>query len=66
MALLPLVNKLSYFEIEDRLRQECDIPVFHDDQHGTAIVVGAAMINANRIVKKDILFPLVFYYISES
>ena len=42
------------FEIEDRLRQECDIPVFHDDQHGTAIVVGAAMINANRIVKKDV------------
>lgn len=42
------------FEIEDRLRQECDIPVFHDDQHGTAIVVGAGMLNANRIVKKDI------------
>ena len=42
------------FEIEDRLRQECDIPVFHDDQHGTAIVVGAGMINANRIVKKDV------------
>lgn len=40
------------FEIEDRLRQECDIPVFHDDQHGTAIVVGAGMMNANRIVKK--------------
>ena len=40
------------FEIEDRLRQECDIPVFHDDQHGTAIVVGAGMVNANRIVKK--------------
>lgn len=42
------------FEIEDRLRQECDIPVFHDDQHGTAIVVGAGMINANRIVQKDV------------
>ncbi|WP_285398379.1 malic enzyme-like NAD(P)-binding protein [Lysinibacillus sp. fls2-241-R2A-57] len=42
------------FEIEDRLRQECDIPVFHDDQHGTAIVVGAGMINANRIVNKDV------------
>jgi len=42
------------FEIEDRLRQECEIPVFHDDQHGTAIVVGAGMINANRIVKKDV------------
>lgn len=41
------------FEIEDRLRAECDIPVFHDDQHGTAIVVGAAMINALRIVDKQ-------------
>ena len=34
------------FEIERRLKQECDIPVFHDDQHGTAIVVAAAGINA--------------------
>lgn len=42
------------FEIEDRLRQECDIPVFHDDQHGTAIVVGAGLLNANKIVKKDV------------
>ncbi|MER1985367.1 MAG: malic enzyme-like NAD(P)-binding protein [Solibacillus sp.] len=42
------------FEIEDRLRAECNIPVFHDDQHGTAIVVGAAMINANKLVKKNI------------
>lgn len=42
------------FEIEDRLRQECGIPVFHDDQHGTAIVVGAGLINANKIVKKDV------------
>ncbi|MER2000787.1 MAG: malic enzyme-like NAD(P)-binding protein, partial [Lysinibacillus sp.] len=41
------------FEIEDRLRAECDIPVFHDDQHGTAIVVGAAMINALRIIDKQ-------------
>lgn len=41
------------FEIEDRLRQECNIPVFHDDQHGTAIVVGAGLTNANKIVKKD-------------
>ena len=40
------------FEIEDRLRQECNIPVFHDDQHGTAIVVGAGLINAMKIVKK--------------
>jgi malate dehydrogenase (oxaloacetate-decarboxylating) len=41
------------FEIEDRLRAECDIPVFHDDQHGTAIVVGAALINALRIIDKQ-------------
>ena len=41
------------FEIEDRLRAECKIPVFHDDQHGTAIVVGAALTNANKIVKKN-------------
>ena len=42
------------FEIEKRLKEICDIPVFHDDQHGTAIVVGAALINALRLVKKDI------------
>ena len=42
------------FEIEKRLKEICDIPVFHDDQHGTAIVVGAALINALKIVKKDI------------
>ncbi|MBQ8320763.1 MAG: NADP-dependent malic enzyme [Clostridia bacterium] len=42
------------FEIEKRLKEICDIPVFHDDQHGTAIVVAAALINALRIVKKDI------------
>jgi malate dehydrogenase (oxaloacetate-decarboxylating) len=41
------------FEVEDRLRAELNIPVFHDDQHGTAIVVGAALINALRIVEKD-------------
>lgn len=41
------------FEIEDRLRAECKIPVFHDDQHGTAIVVGAGLTNALRIVKKE-------------
>lgn len=41
------------FEIEDRLRAECNIPVFHDDQHGTAIVVGAGLTNALRLVKKD-------------
>lgn len=42
------------FEIETRLKNELSIPVFHDDQHGTAIVVGAALINALKIVKKDI------------
>ncbi len=42
------------FEIERRLKELCDIPVFHDDQHGTAVVVGAALINALRAVKKDI------------
>ena len=42
------------FEIERRLKKECDIPIFHDDQHGTAIVVLAAMINALKIVQKDI------------
>jgi malate dehydrogenase (oxaloacetate-decarboxylating) len=40
------------FEIERRLREELDIPVFHDDQHGTAIVVLAALLNALRIVGK--------------
>lgn len=42
------------FEIERRLKELCDIPVFHDDQHGTAVVVGAALLNALRVVKKDI------------
>ena len=42
------------FEIERKLKEICDIPVFHDDQHGTAIVVGAALINALKVVKKDI------------
>jgi malate dehydrogenase (oxaloacetate-decarboxylating) len=41
------------FEIEERLRQELNIPVFHDDQHGTAVVVLAALINALKIVKKE-------------
>lgn len=40
-------------EIENRLKRELDIPVFHDDQHGTAIVVAAGLINALKIVKKD-------------
>ena len=41
------------FEIEERLKEDLDIPVFHDDQHGTAIVVTAGIINALKIVKKD-------------
>ncbi len=41
------------FEIEERLEHELDIPVFHDDQHGTAIVVTAALINALKIVGKE-------------
>ncbi|MGI6004237.1 MAG: NAD(P)-dependent malic enzyme [Christensenellales bacterium] len=40
------------FEVERRLKQLCDIPVFHDDQHGTAIVVAAALINAMKVTKK--------------
>ena len=42
------------FEIERRLKEICDIPVFHDDQHGTAIVVAAALLNALKIVGKRI------------
>ena len=42
------------FEIEDILRKELDIPVFHDDQHGTAVVVTGALINALRVVNKSI------------
>jgi malate dehydrogenase (oxaloacetate-decarboxylating) len=42
------------FEIEQRLRESLDIPVFHDDQHGTAIVVLAALTNALRVVKKEL------------
>ena len=42
------------FEIERKLKELCDIPVFHDDQHGTAIVVGAALINALKLVNKPI------------
>ncbi len=42
------------FEIEERLKKSCDIPIFHDDQHGTAVVTLAAMISALKFVKKDI------------
>ncbi|MBT2605206.1 NAD-dependent malic enzyme [Bacillus sp. ISL-53] len=41
------------FTIEDRLKKELDIPVFHDDQHGTAIVTAAGLVNALKIVKKS-------------
>ena len=41
------------FEIEDKLKAKCDIPVFHDDQHGTAVVVLAALSNALKVVGKD-------------
>ena len=42
------------FEVERRLQEICDIPVFHDDQHGTAVVVGAALLNALKAVGKKI------------
>lgn len=42
------------FEVERRLKEICDIPVFHDDQHGTAIVLAAALLNTLKLVKKDI------------
>lgn len=42
------------FDIEQRLREECDIPVFHDDQHGTAIVVAAGLINAFKLTGKEL------------
>ncbi|MBQ8600148.1 MAG: NAD-dependent malic enzyme [Clostridia bacterium] len=42
------------FEVERKLKEICDIPIFHDDQHGTAIVVAAALINALKVVNKKI------------
>lgn len=42
------------FEVEKKLKRLCDVPVFHDDQHGTAIVLAAALKNALKVVKKDI------------
>ncbi|MFD6439474.1 NADP-dependent malic enzyme, partial [Peribacillus sp. NPDC060186] len=42
------------FEIEERLRKTCDIPIFHDDQHGTAIVTAAGLINALKLANKKI------------
>jgi len=49
------------FEIEARLREEMGIPVFHDDQHGTAIISGAALLNALEITGKDIADVRVVY-----
>src|SRR4029077_3399031 len=43
------------FEIEERLDRELDIPVFHDDQHGTAIVVLAALLNACKLTGRDLM-----------
>ena len=48
------------FEIEDRLQAELDIPVFHDDQHGTAIVVLAALLNSLRLVSEEYIIPSMF------
>ena len=42
------------FEIEEQLRKEMDVPVFHDDQHGTAIISGAALLNAADLLEKDL------------
>ncbi len=41
------------FEIERKLKEKCSVPVFHDDQHGTAIIVGAAMINAMKVTGRE-------------
>ncbi|QIB69859.1 NAD-dependent malic enzyme [Aminipila butyrica] len=48
------ISSPKCFEIERRLEEELDIPVFHDDQHGTAVVVTAALLNALKLVGKDI------------
>ena len=48
------ISAPACFEIEERLKKEMNIPVFHDDQHGTAIVVMAGMINALKVVGKSI------------
>ena len=42
------------FEIEKKLKERCDIPIFHDDQHGTAVITLAGLLNALRLVKKEI------------
>ncbi|WP_428831989.1 NAD(P)-dependent malic enzyme, partial [Ignavigranum ruoffiae] len=47
------ISAPACFEIERRLKEKCDIPIFHDDQHGTAIVTAAALINALKISNKQ-------------
>ena len=42
------------FEIERRLKEECEIPVFHDDQHGTAIIASAALLNAIKVTGREL------------
>ncbi len=42
------------FEVEERLKAECDIPIFHDDQHGTAVVTLAGLINAAKVTNRDL------------
>lgn len=48
------ISAPACFEIEERLKEELNIPVMHDDQHGTAIISGAALLNALELVEKDI------------
>ena len=42
------------FEIEKKLKEKCDIPIFHDDQHGTAVIVAAGLINSLKLVHKKL------------
>lgn len=42
------------FEIEKKLKEKCDIPIFHDDQHGTAVIVAAGLINSLKLVHKEL------------
>ena len=52
--LISNIKSPECFEIEKRLKEELDIPVMHDDQHGTAIISGAALINGLEVVDKKI------------
>ena len=52
MRILPTI-RYCYFEIEDKLQAALDIPVFHDDQHGTSVVVSAAVLNAAKLTGRD-------------